>query len=829
MAKLFNITAATAIVGVALYAAAGYVAVPYVIKTTLERSVSQSLHRQVRLTEVTFNPWTWRLEVVGLEIAALPGDTAAAPLLSIPLLRLDFSGQSVRHLAPVLDEVTIDGLKADVALSDPDIRDLLKQRSDDEGSGSSSGTSGKRMLPDFAIYNITVKNAMLHVTDKANGLDQSITDFNLSLPFVSTLPGAQESLVTPSLSFNLNGSTIYATGSTKPFGFTLEARLNFNIRDLDITPLTKMVPSLNTPMMQLNSGKLTTNLTVIFRNPTGGNPGRLLMSGTAQLRNLSTTQTNGNRTDTFFTVGNAALKIKQLDLIGRNADIESMSVDNAKLNIPTDSILLTSDTTATKGGSSAASASGTSPVSHWHWSVGSMRLSNAQVDLINTGLRKQPTISFTEMGADISGLSSDPEAEKANVAFSTKVLGGSISAKGTLAGSTMDGQIDVNAKQINLAQTSSFIQTYMRGALVGTLGANLKLVLAKGEPSLGGLVSLDGFTIKQGREQPLVTKSLQADIEAIAPLQKRATIRQVKWEQPALQVTNYRSGLNLTSLFSPLLNSEPAAAEPAAEDAKEKTAESTNSGWQWAVNEVVVNGGSIRYADQTTRPNVVLTAAPTQLTVKNITNDTQRPASFDLATVVAQGKVTAKGTYDFAKGALVTDVNTANLQLRDLSTLLVQSAGVGTKSGTLTSQGKVSWRSEGEIAYQGDAQLNGVSLVNNRNVALGAFATCNLKGIDFTKKGTAPAVTIARLELEQPQMKETKRVQELAGIASVIAKATGHEKTAERLQKADQAFNSARLTLENVRYENGRFSAKGLDSGTLAGKLLEKLAESLKK
>ena len=38
MAKIFTITAATAIVGVALYAGAGYVAVPYIVKIALERT-----------------------------------------------------------------------------------------------------------------------------------------------------------------------------------------------------------------------------------------------------------------------------------------------------------------------------------------------------------------------------------------------------------------------------------------------------------------------------------------------------------------------------------------------------------------------------------------------------------------------------------------------------------------------------------------------------------------------------------------------------------------------------------------------------------------------
>ena len=827
MAKIFTITAATAIVGVALYAGAGYVAVPYIVKIALERTISQSLHRQIQLSDVSFDPWTWRLDIADLKIASLSTDANATPLLSIPLLRLDFSKQSVRHFAPVLDEVTVDGLKADIALSDPDIHGLL-QKDTKEGSSSSSAKTEKG-LPDFALYNITVKNAMVHVTDKAKGLDQSITDFNLSLPFVSTLPGSQESLITPSLSFNLNGSTIYATGSTKPFGFTLEARLNFNVRDLDITPFTKLVPSLNTPVMQLNSGKLTSNITVVFRNPTGGNPGRLFMSGTAQVRNISTSQTNNNRTDTFFTVGNATLKIKQLDLISRKADIEAVSVDNVKVNLSTDSTLFAKKSETTKG---AANTSGKKAPEHpnWNWTLDSISISNAQVDLINTGLRKKPALSLSETSAAITRLSSDPAAERANIKFSSKLLGGSIVAQGALAGSTLDGAVDVSVKQLNLAQTNSFIQTYMRGALAGTLGSSLKVNINKGTPSIAGQVTLNDFSIKQGREQPFTLKALQTNIESISFVQKKALIKEVKLIQPALQLTQYRNGLNFNLLFSPLLATSASATATNAPGTKEKAEKETQDiVWHWAIKDVLVSSGSLRYTDQTTRPNIVMNITPVQLSVKNLDSQAKAQATFSLNTVLAQGKVNAKGDYNLEENTLRTNVDTNNIQLHDFSTLLLQKIGVGTKTGVLTSKGIVSWNATGEVGYQGDVELSNVSFVNTRNTALGSFTTCNLTGVNFSKKDDKSKAIITRVELNQPLVKETKRVQELAGIASIIAKAAGHEKTAERLQKADQAFNNAKLTLNNVTYENGQFSAKGLDSSTLAGKLLERIAESLKK
>ena len=49
----------------------------------------------------------------------------------------------------------------------------------------------------------------------------------MKLPFISDLmESARESLVTPALSLKLNGSAIEATGTTKPFGKSLEAQLN---------------------------------------------------------------------------------------------------------------------------------------------------------------------------------------------------------------------------------------------------------------------------------------------------------------------------------------------------------------------------------------------------------------------------------------------------------------------------------------------------------------------------------------------------------------------------------------------------------------------------
>ena len=100
MAKVLTFTACAAAVGVALYAAAGYVGVPYAVRTVIEKNVSELLNRTVTLDDVRFNPWTWVFELRGLTIPEEGSD----PLLSLGLLRIDASSQTLFKLAPVLDD-----------------------------------------------------------------------------------------------------------------------------------------------------------------------------------------------------------------------------------------------------------------------------------------------------------------------------------------------------------------------------------------------------------------------------------------------------------------------------------------------------------------------------------------------------------------------------------------------------------------------------------------------------------------------------------------------------------------------------------------------------
>ena len=309
----------TVAVGVALYAAAGYVVVPFGVKKAAEYYASKALSRDVTVGDVDFNPWNWRLTVKDVTVASAQGDE---PMLTLRSLLVDVSAQSVTAMAPVVEALEVDGLQGTLTMSDENLRSVDKS----SGGGESAETASSG-LPGFAIYNVKVSDASLRLVDKTAGVNQAITDFELQLPFVSTLPAQKESLVTPRLSFKLNDTPVVATGSTKPFGRTLEARLELDVRRLDVAPLLQLVPALRNQAVALERGLFSTHFSIVFRNPTGGAPAQMMMSGTASLDNVLARQTIGKKTSPAVEWKSVSAKLASVDLTNRKADVESVAVD----------------------------------------------------------------------------------------------------------------------------------------------------------------------------------------------------------------------------------------------------------------------------------------------------------------------------------------------------------------------------------------------------------------------------------------------------------------------------------------------------------------------
>ena len=102
--KAFRISASVVVLLVALYAIAGFVVVPRILRSALMQDIPKTLGVTPAVGEIRFNPFLLELEVKDLSLAAPTGEK----LLGFGRLFVDFELSSIWHLAYTFGEVDID-------------------------------------------------------------------------------------------------------------------------------------------------------------------------------------------------------------------------------------------------------------------------------------------------------------------------------------------------------------------------------------------------------------------------------------------------------------------------------------------------------------------------------------------------------------------------------------------------------------------------------------------------------------------------------------------------------------------------------------------------
>ena len=233
----------------------GYFAAPPLLKSVLQKQLSAQLHRDVSIEKIAINPFGLSAKVNGLSIKADGGKEVAG----FDEFFVDLSSASIFKFAAVVDEVRLQGLRIAVArLADGryDISDLLDEwmKPKDEP---------EKETPRFSVNNIQLINAKVVFDDQPKGKVHTISDINLALPFVSSLPYQTEILVNPSFSANINGSPLALTGDSKPFSETRESKLDLDLDRFDLAGLQPYLP--DSLPFKLKAGTLDSELKVMFK------------------------------------------------------------------------------------------------------------------------------------------------------------------------------------------------------------------------------------------------------------------------------------------------------------------------------------------------------------------------------------------------------------------------------------------------------------------------------------------------------------------------------------------------------------------------------------
>jgi len=339
--------------------ALAFLVAPPVLESVLEKQLSQYLQRTVSIEKLAINPLRVAATVRGLSVVHEGKEQAG-----FDELRVNLSSASLFKLALVVDEIRLDGLRLAVARTGEgsyDISDLLDRwlQPDEEDSGT----------PRFSLNNIEVVGARLNFADLPREREFVVSDLNVALPFLSSLPYQAEILVQPMLSANVNGSTFHLDGTTTPFADGRESEIRLDLTDFDLSTLQPYLPA--AVPVKIAAARLNTQLKALFREMPGGE-NSLILVGDTRLSDVQLQQAGGQPLVGWKSL---AVAVEQVDPFKRKIDLRRVVLDGLALDLAVNrqGELNLLKLAGTPGGASTTAAP---PV---HWSVGGFELNDGRI------------------------------------------------------------------------------------------------------------------------------------------------------------------------------------------------------------------------------------------------------------------------------------------------------------------------------------------------------------------------------------------------------------------------------------------------------------------
>lgn len=569
---------AGAVILVGLYAAAGYLGVPAGVRWAVSNLAPDLLGgRTASLGEVSFNPWSWTLNIHNLSVKS-----ARAPqnnLLSLKDFSVDLSAETLFKQAPVVESVTVDGLDLHLTANEANNEEALEAVQDDPQEVSSSAGA----LPAFSLSNVRVTNSNVRLSNPQNGADVKITDIDFALPLLSTLPTSTKANVNPKLSLKIDGTPILAQGTLK--GQT--ASMSIKINNLNVAKLLKAAPV--TLPVAVEKASASCNLQISFEMPDSG-MSALKVGGTAALSDLSVRDLKNKP---FVSLKSASINIKEVDVSAQKADIAVLKIVNPAVSLSVDS--QSKKAVSQSAGSGSASTSDTSG-NAWKWSLANLEISNGSIQVTDTGLKPAAALSATAVNLSAKNLASSKD-RKATYSASATVAQGKLSSSGTLTVTPLAINASTQIKSLQFASFNPWIKALAGAQLTkGTADVSGKLDM-KSDQKLAlkwnGDLSVSNLEAKNAAGKTLMTWTQAiatgVDVRSVEPVD--IAIRNLTVKEPAKKTTqNISKAAELIGAIAALTGHENTA------ERAQKAAKVVSS--DISLSDIIYKNGKFRLSEQ---------------------------------------------------------------------------------------------------------------------------------------------------------------------------------------------------------------------------------------
>ena len=733
----------------------GAVAVPLVIQHVVLDRLGDSIGRQVTIERTRFNPFKLTLTARDVRVADQEG---AADFVTIERLLADLSIASVRHLAPVIDALRIEGPVVRLQRTDParfsfsDIVDrLAAARAEPEPDAEPTR---------FAVRNLQLVGGEISLDDRVLGQVHRVTDLELGVPLISSLEPAATSAVEPALSGLVNGSPLRVAGRSLPFSANRETTLDVALQDLEIAtylPLSPIALRFSVP-----KGKLSVELKVQLAQEAGRNA--LAVTGSSRIEDL---QIDARDRPGLVRAKRIALGLAGVEpLASRYAfgdlEVEGLAVaitrgrDGELALVQAFSGNRQAREPARPDPASAASGEGRSDAAAagkaLEWSIGKTVLRDGRVAWRDETVAPAVVLDHRDISIDLGEIGNRQRAPASARLSLKQNEASSLSWQGEvdLAKSRAAGQVDAR-----VATIAPYLP-YVGAALAARVESGA--LATKGDLDIGWS---DGFTLAvanaqasverasltlAGEKQPAITIGRFAvDGVAVSLAERRLRAGRARLSGADIQVERDAQGrLNLQRLGAAPAGAAGAAASSKAGDAAPS--------WKVTIDKLDLEANQIAWRDLGTPKPVNVPITQLAGSLGPVGTDLAAKSSVDLqARVGNAGTLQARGNFAVEPVAVQLDIQLQRLALAGFDPYLAERLALGIDEGSLDTGGKLRYEG-GRIAYTGRLEVAGLrSRERESELETIRWKRLLLDGIDVdvdpTKLGPEDRITIGAITL----------------------------------------------------------------------------------
>ncbi len=705
--KTFRLAAVAALL-IGVYALAGFVLAPRLLRNALLEDIPKFLKLTPTIGEVRINPFSLHLEIKDFSLA----DAGGEKLLGFERFFVEFELSSIWHRAYTFGSIALTAPFVNAIIAKDGRLNLLQLNppSSPQPQPPTAAKKSAEPLPAVRIGQFAVSRGLVSFDDRSRPSEfvSRIEPINFELhDFTTAVEGGR---------FTFSGSSkrgerIEWHGHLSVQPIESDGEIQFDGL-LANTIWAYLKDRLN---FLVNSGKIDLNATYKFVLKDGADL-QVNVSKVA-LSDLAVRPKDAGFD--WIVVPQLLLNNGTLDLSKRQAHVDSLSVTGLKVAAwlePDGSLnllkLASAPPAQADGAPPAAAVTPAAPASQaWQFDLHEFALRDASLSVEDRGPQPAVQVLLAPLSLKVEGASLDL-AKPVTVSLDTKVNNqGSLSVAGAVTPQPVAADLSIKLADIPLAVAQPYIARYTSMTLLtGALGGDAKVRYGGQKPvlQLGGSISVAHLhTVDNALHEDFVnwdrldvqgikfqTDPNRLDIEQIAA--RKAYARVVVEPDSSINVARVLAGPGATVVVPNAAGTVTATAPPApprpqarSRSSRPQIAVAPPPAMPMSIKKIAIQASRADFADLSVMPNFAAGIQNIEGTVLGLWSDPKSRARVDIkGSVDAFAPVSISGEVNVLSAALYTDLslNFRNIELSTFNPYSGKFAGYNISKGKLTTE-----------------------------------------------------------------------------------------------------------------------------------------------